>query len=97
MLFDATTGALKQRLSLCGDADDVFFDDRRQRMYVSCGAGEIAVFERSAAGWASIASVRTAGGARTALFVPELDQLFVAERATRLGSEAAIRVYRPAL
>jgi DNA-binding beta-propeller fold protein YncE len=95
MLFDPTTGALRQRLSLCGDADDVFFDDRRQRIYVSCGAGEVAVFERSAAGWKPIAPVRTASGARTALFVPELDRLFVAERAALLGSEASIRVYRP--
>jgi DNA-binding beta-propeller fold protein YncE len=95
MLLDPTTGALRQRLSLCGDADDVFFDDRRQRIYVSCGAGEVAVFERSAAGWAPFASVRTAGGARTALFVPELDRLFVAERAALLGSEAAIQIYRP--
>ncbi|MGH7068869.1 MAG: YncE family protein [Acetobacteraceae bacterium] len=96
MLFDATTGTRKQRLGLCGDADDVFFDDRRQRLYVSCGAGELAVFERSAAGWSSIARVPTTVGARTALFVPEIDRLFVAERAPRLGLEAAIRVYRPA-
>ncbi len=95
MLFDTATGALKKKLSLCGDADDVFFDGRRQRIYVSCGAGEVAVFERSAAGWEPIAPVRTAGGARTALFVPEFDRLFVAERAALLGSEAAIRVYRP--
>ena len=34
-----------------GDADDVFFDPRRNRIYVSCGAGEVAVAERSKAGW----------------------------------------------
>lgn len=96
MLFDTATGALKQRLALCGDADDIFFDDRRQRLYVSCGAGEIAVFERSAAGWSPIARVPTTVGARTALFVPGLDRLFVAEPAPRLGLEAAIGVYRPA-
>ena len=44
MLLDSTTGALRQKLSVCGDADDVFFDDRRQRIYVSCGAGKVAVF-----------------------------------------------------
>jgi hypothetical protein len=95
ILFDTKAGAIRQRLSLCGDADDVFFDDQRQRIYASCGAGEVAVFERSAAGWKPAAPVRTASGARTALFVPELDRLFVAERAALLASEAAIRVYRP--
>jgi hypothetical protein len=29
------------------------------------------------------------------LFVPELDRLFVAERAGSLGPDAAIRIYRP--
>ena len=88
----------------CGDADDVFFDARRARIYVSCGAGEIAVLEHANAGWSALTSIRTASGgggegggvARTSLFVPELDRLFVAERADLLGSEAAIRVYRPA-
>jgi DNA-binding beta-propeller fold protein YncE len=95
ILFDISTGAQRQKLSLCGDADDVFFDDRRQRIYVSCGAGEIAVFQHSASSWTQMASVQTAAGARTALFVPELDRLFVAERAGVLGAEAAITVYQP--
>jgi hypothetical protein len=39
--------------------------------------------------------VKTASGARTSLFVPTLDRLFVAERAGLLGSTAAILVLRP--
>ena len=84
-----------RRLPICGDADDVFFDPRRARIYVSCGAGEVAVLEGGAAAWRALDPVRTASGARTSLFVPELDRLFVAERAGLMGSEAAIRVYRP--
>lgn len=95
VLLDPATGAVAQRLDTCGDADDAFFDNWRQRIYVSCGVGKVAVFQHSASGWAQIASVQTMEGARTALFVPELDRLFVAERAGPLGSEAAIKVYRP--
>jgi hypothetical protein len=40
--------------------------------------------------------IRTAPGARTSLFVPELDRLFVARRAGPAGQEAAILVFRPA-
>ncbi|HET6194752.1 MAG TPA: hypothetical protein VFE12_03315, partial [Acetobacteraceae bacterium] len=69
---------------------------QRPRLYVSCGAGEVAVLERSSAGWRDAGLVRTASGARTSLFVPDLDRLFVAERAGLIGSEAAIAVYRPA-
>lgn len=95
LLLDPASGAERQRLATCGDADDVFFDTRRPRIYISCGTGEIAVLERGGAGWGALAAIRTASGARTSLFVPELDRLFVAERAGLLGSEAAIRVYRP--
>ncbi len=91
-LLDAGTGAMRQQFPSCGDADDVFFDPRRRRIYVSCGAGEVAVFEAAQA----LTRIRTASGARTSLFVPELDRLFVAERAGLLGSTAAIRIYRPA-
>ena len=95
LLFDLASGAERQRVPTCGDADDVFFDARRWRVYVSCGAGEIAVLKRAGAGWDALTAIRTASGARTSLFVPELDRLFVAERAGLLGSEATIRVYRP--
>jgi YVTN family beta-propeller protein len=94
-LLDPVSGEVRQRLSTCGDADDVFFDPRRARMYISCGAGEIAVMEHKGTNWAALGTIQTASGARTSLFVPELDRLFVAERAGLLGSEAAIRVYRP--
>ena len=67
----------------------------RARIYVSCGAGELAVFHRDSS-WQALETVRTASGARTSLFVPQLDRLYVAERAGLVGSEAAIRVYRPA-
>jgi len=95
LLFDTATGRELQRVTTCGDADDVFFDPRRGRAYISCGAGEVAVLEQSGEVWRTAYSVPTASGARTALFVTELDRLFVAERAGLLGSDAAIRFYRP--
>jgi len=52
------------------------------------------VFSRDAAGSRHIARIQTSSGARTSLFVPELDELCVAERASPLG-DAAIAVFRP--
>jgi len=95
LLLDLASGNVRQSLQICGDADDVFFDLRRTRAYVSCGAGELVVLERGPAGWRQLAPIRTVSGARTSLFVPELARLFVAERAGLLGSDAAVRVYRP--
>jgi uncharacterized protein YuzE len=78
----------------CGDADDVFVDARRGRVYISCGSGAIDVFEASADTYVRSAHIATVTGARTALFVPERDRLYLGVRATG-GEPAAIWVYRP--
>lgn len=94
MRIDQATGRELTRNNACGDADDVFFDGKRQRYYVSCGAGAVDVFQMAGTTVRALTSVPTSGGARTSLFVPELDRLFVAARAGLLGSDASIRVMR---
>jgi DNA-binding beta-propeller fold protein YncE len=76
----------------CNVADDVFIDAKRRRAYVSCGDGYLDVFALHAL--ERVAHLRTAQGARTSLFVPELDRLFLGVRAAA-GQPAAIWVYRP--
>jgi hypothetical protein len=95
VLLDIKSGAPTHQLDTCGDADDVFFDGKRRRIYVSCGAGAIDIFQADASGYRPVARVATSSGARTALLVPEIDRLFVAARAGLLGSDAAILVFRP--
>jgi hypothetical protein len=95
VLLETKTGAVTQQLDTCGDADDVFLDTKRRRIYVSCGAGAVDVFQDESAGYRPLARIETSSGARTSLFVPELDRLYVAARAGLLGSDAAILVLRP--
>jgi DNA-binding beta-propeller fold protein YncE len=87
-------GNIATQLAICGDADDVFVDAKRRRIYVSCGEGVVDVIEPRQDGYARLAKVPTVSGARTALFVPELDRLFVAVRA-HAAEPAAIWVFRP--
>jgi hypothetical protein len=95
-VFDARNGNVVARLPTCGDADDVFFDAKRQRIYVSCGEGAVDVVQRESDAYRELGRVPTVSGARTSLFVPDLDRLFVAVRAS--GQEpAAVWVYRPAM
>jgi hypothetical protein len=82
-------------LPSCGDADDVFIDAKRHRLYVSCGEGVVDVLERRGTVYQRIAQVPTASGSRTSFFLAEADQLFVAVRSS--GREpAAVWVFRPA-
>ena len=78
----------------CGDVDDVFVDQKRSRVYVSCGAGFVDVFEINGDVYRRMSRIPTAPGARTSFFAPELDRLFVAKRATS-AEPAAIWVFRP--
>jgi DNA-binding beta-propeller fold protein YncE len=93
-VFSMTDGKLIATIETCGDADDVFVDPKRDRVYVSCGAGFLDVLEPKDAAYRRITRIPTISGARTSLFVPELDRLLVAARA-RGEAPAAVWVFRP--
>lgn len=81
-------------VKVCGDADDVFVDDRRRRAYVVCGEGAVEVFNLVGSLPTSLGRIATAPGARTGLFVQQLDRLIVAVRATG-SSQAEVWMLRP--
>ena len=91
--FDVETGNLAFTVPIDGDPDDIFIDSGRRRVYVSCGAGFLDVLEWSDSdGYRVVKKVTTAPGARTALFVPEMQRLFLA--VPRRGKQtAAVWVY----
>jgi hypothetical protein len=97
VIFDTNTGKPTGTFATCGDADDVFFDAKRRRIYVSCGDGDVDAWQQDGSSLHRLPLLKTASGARTSLFVPDLDRLFVAARAGYLGfgSDAAVLVVRP--
>jgi hypothetical protein len=92
--FDTGSGALANQLTTCRDADDVFHDAARSLVYVICGEGAVAVLDASQGGLRERSRLQTRSGARTGLFAPERDRLFVAFPA-HAGRPAEIRAYRP--
>jgi hypothetical protein len=96
VVLETASGKAKVDLPTCDDADDLFFDDKRRRIYVSCGSGAIDAFEQADGRYVASAHIETRPGARTSLFVPALDRLFVAARAGSGGQGAALLVFRPA-
>lgn len=93
VLIDTASGAVRADLDICNGAEDVFFDDRRQLIYVNCGVSVVDVFERSNDQMRRVARLRTASGARTAQFVPDLDRLFAASRVGWGADGAKISVF----
>jgi hypothetical protein len=92
--FSARDGRSVATVKTCGDADDVFFDPKRSRIYVSCGEGSIDVFASQADSFVSVGRIATVGGARTAVFAPDINRLLLAVRATSTAP-AAIWVFNP--
>ncbi|QDU68187.1 YncE family protein [Engelhardtia mirabilis] len=80
-------GAALQDLELSGDVDDLFLDARRERVYAACGVGFVDCFQRDGDRLTPGLRTPTAPGARTCLWVPERDRLYVA--APRRGAQPA--------
>lgn len=93
-VFRAQDGQRLQALETCGDSDDVFVDPKRHRVYVTCGEGFIDVFSHGTNGYEHTGKLQTSSGARTSLFVPEFDRLYLAVRAG-FSTPASIWVVRP--
>lgn len=93
-VFSIADSVRMASLDICGDADDLFFDAKRSRVYVSCGDGFLDVLQAEGGEYKPVAHIATVSGARTSLFVPELDRLLVAARA-EAGQPASIWVFRP--
>ena len=93
VVLNTDSGDVVAKIDISGDSDDVFYDAKRHRIYAICGAGKIDVIEQiDPKTYKTSTKVDTAEGARTGLFVPERDALFVAVP-HRGSQQAEIRWY----
>jgi DNA-binding beta-propeller fold protein YncE len=93
LVFDTVTNKQIAAVPCAGDTDDLFYDAKRDRVYVIGGEGYVDVFDASpSASYARLARIATRVGARTGLWSPELDRLFVASP-LRNGRPAQIDVF----
>jgi DNA-binding beta-propeller fold protein YncE len=94
VVLNTESGDVVTKIGISGDPDDVFYDGKRHRIYAICGAGKIDIIEQADANtYKLFAKIDTADGARTGLFVPERDTLFVAVP-HRGSQQAEIRAYQ---
>ena len=95
IILDTESGKQVADAEISGDTDDLFYDQKRKRIYISCGEGFVDVVEQGSPDvWHRINRVPTAPGARTSLFSAATDRFYLAVPA-RGANEAEIRVYEP--
>lgn len=93
-VFDTVSGARVAQLPLCGDADDLFLDAERPRLYAVCGDGRVDIVGHGDGDrYYVVQTIATSPGARTGLWVQAMKTLFVATPALQ-GRPAAVLVYR---
>jgi DNA-binding beta-propeller fold protein YncE len=94
LVLNTDSGGVVATLNISGDPDDLFYDPKRRRLYAICGAGYVEIIEQGESNtYKPAAKVPTASGARTGLFVPERDALFIA--VPHRGTQAAeVRRYQ---
>lgn len=92
--FDIRAGNAATDFEISGDTDDLFYDGRLKRLYVSCGEGFLDVIgQRGANTYELLERIPTRGGARTSFFSSDLSELYVAVPA-RGNQGAEIRVFK---
>ena len=93
LAINTDSGDIVAKVDISGDADEIFYDAKRHRVYAECGAGKVDIIEQAEPNQYKLsAQIDTAVGARTGLFVPKRDTLFVA--VPHRGSQnAEIRAY----
>jgi glutamine cyclotransferase len=93
VVLNTESGDVVAKIDISGDTDGVFYDSKRQRIYAVCGEGKIDIIQEADPDTYSAAGrVGTAAGARTGLFIPERNALFVAVP-HRGSQQAELRVY----
>jgi len=91
--LDQTTGKEIGSLAAAGGADDLFYDPALRRVYLISGAGEVDTYQVGLAkALHSLGVLKTAAGAKTALFVTSQNLLYVGVPSAPEHS-AEIRVY----
>jgi DNA-binding beta-propeller fold protein YncE len=90
VVFDTTIGYAIDSFDIPGGKNEIMFDSKSRRLFLT-GHNGISVFQQSAAGrYAELERVPTVRGSGTALLVPELNQMFVAQSAAEDGDGATL-------
>jgi hypothetical protein len=91
-LLDTSSGKMLASIPAVADADDLFYDPMRQRLYMIGGEGFLDVVQRDGDAMRRVAHVATREGARTGVWAEQQRRLYIAVPASR-GRSAEIRVF----
>jgi DNA-binding beta-propeller fold protein YncE len=90
-VLDSNSGKVLATLPSVGDSDDMAFDAKHHRIYVSGGDGFVAVYQQDDADhYTFLGNFATGAGGGTSTFVPELDRMYIGVRRGPSGAQLQI-------
>jgi DNA-binding beta-propeller fold protein YncE len=95
VVLDSDAGKEITSVAIPKDVDDLYYDAKRKKLYASCGEGFLVVIGQSSPDeYKLLEKIETVKGAKTCLFAPGANQLYLAvpRQADKEGPE--IRVYK---
>jgi DNA-binding beta-propeller fold protein YncE len=94
IVYDTESGREVASFNTAKDIDDIFYDDANKQIYICGGEGAVYIFKQGDTDHYDLVNrIQSAQGARTSLFVPELNQLYLAVPEHR-SQEAQIQAYQ---
>lgn len=93
LVIDTNNGETIASLDADSDVDDIYYDSSGKSIYMSCGNGNIDIFQQIDANtYKLIGKVSTYSGARTSLLISELKQ-FVVASPSNFNNKASLLIY----
>lgn len=95
VVMDSETGKEITSVAIPKDIDDLHYDAKRKKLYASCGEGFIAVIRQESADKYELENkIATVKQAKTSLFAPESNRLYLAVPRQQGQDGPEIRVYK---
>ncbi|MEP7323112.1 MAG: YncE family protein [Saprospiraceae bacterium] len=93
LVIDTQTGNTISSFPVDSDVDDIFYNSKTKEIYLTCGGGYVDIFKQLDSNtYIFNGKIATHSGARTSLFIPELNSLVVASP-TGINRKASILIY----
>jgi DNA-binding beta-propeller fold protein YncE len=94
-VFDTETGKIVTSLPCAAINDDMWFDAARKRIYVTGSDATTVFLQRDADHYEHVAEVPTGFRAKTSVFVPQLDRLYIAVSGKgKPDAKLALQIYQ---
>lgn len=93
VIMNSQTGKVISSLAVDNDVDDVFYNPSSGQIYLSCGAGFLDIIQQKDSDtYTAIQKIATRPGARTSLFIADLN-LYIVAAPSGLANKASLLIY----